>query len=68
MVRRCGELGRFAIVGELPWVGRVLRLCGCGVIEILEERLYVARHGHVACACLVVPLEGESEVDPAAPV
>ena len=33
VVWRGGDLGWFSIVGERPWVGRVMRLHGYGVFD-----------------------------------
>ena len=54
-------MGWFSVVGDIPRVVRVMRLCGCGMFEFLEGGLYVR-------ACFVVPFEGEAKVDPNAPV
>ena len=49
-------------------LGRLLWSCGHGVLEFLEDGLYVAWHGHITCASFVFPFEGEAEVESAAPL
>ena len=68
LVRKGSDLVWFAVFGEHPWVGLVLRSHGCGVFEFLEDGIYVARNVHVTCACFVVPFEGEAKVESSAPV
>ena len=63
-----GDLGRFSVGGAITWVGQIMWLFGCCVLDILENTFDVAWYGHFAGASLVVPLECETKVEPATPV
>ena len=51
------ELGFGAVVGSLPRVWRVFGFAGGLVLETMQCTIDVSRHGYVACARIVVPLE-----------
>jgi hypothetical protein len=56
------ELDIGAICWGVPRVWCVLRLCWCGVLEVVERLLDVVDHGNLHGTLFVVPVEGYSTV------
>ena len=57
-----------AVLGFFMWVRLILWLCWFGVLEDGEGFFYVAGHGAIACACVVVPFEVHAEESVSSPI